>query len=143
MNNGNPLTFDCNIKDGEVWELIDKRGKVFECDGVNVLELNRDSETLVLRKYTTAVPTTFALHPAYPNPFNPITTIHFSVGAMHASSLNVYDITGRLVETLVDEILEPGQHTTQWNANTFFSGVYFVRLEAGSFHDTQKVILLK
>jgi len=43
----------------------------------------------------------------------------------------------------MDEILEQGNHTIQWNANAFASGVYFVRLEAGSFYDTQKVILLK
>ena len=75
-----------------------------------------------------------------------LATIRFeipSVETWHAVSLQIYDIAGRLVESLVDEILESGYHTTQWNAKNFASGVYFVRLEAGNFHDTQKVILLK
>ena len=91
-------------------------------------------------------PQSFQLHAAFPNPFNPITTIRFeipSVETRHAVSLQIYDITGRLIETLIDEELGPGYNTIQWNANNFSSGVYFVRLEAGSFHNTQKVILLK
>ena len=63
---------------------------------------------------------------------------------MHASTLNVYDINGRLVETLLDDILEPDHHIIQWNASKFSSGVYFVQLTSdGEMTQTQNVILLK
>ncbi len=147
MNNGKPLTFEFKIKDGESWEIVDESGNVFECSSVNVFELNRDLETLVLRKSTSSkVPTEFALYPVHPNPFNPVTTIRFSipdVETLHATSLRIYDITGKLVETLVDEKLSPGNQSVQWNAKGFSSGVYFVLLEGSGLREIQKVVLMK
>ena len=61
----------------------------------------------------------------------------------HAVSLQIYDITGTLVETLMDEKLEPGQHTVKWNGTGFSSGVYFLKLEAGSFSQVEKLMLIK
>jgi len=91
-----------------------------------------------------AVPETVHLYSNYPNPFNPVTTIRFDVvEAQHATSLQIFDITGRMVETLVNEKLEPGQHIIQWNASQHSSGVYFLRMNAVSFAKTQKMILLK
>ena len=91
------------------------------------------------------IPAEFALYQNYPNPFNPITTIRFDipVETYHNTSLRIYDITGRVVETLVNEKLEPGQHEIQWNASQHSSGVYFLRMNAISFIKTQKMILLK
>jgi hypothetical protein len=79
------------------------------------------------------------------NPFNPVTTIQFDIPAetQHPISLQIYDIRGRMVETLVNEKLEPGQHEIQWNASQHSSGVYFLRMNAGTFPQTQKLILLK
>jgi len=145
MNNGSSLTFECEIKNGESWELVEESGKVFQCSGIQVLELISDTKQFILRKGNLSeIPTEFSLFPVYPNPFNSITTIRFSVGSMHASTLNVYDINGRLVETLLDDILEPDHHIIQWNASKFSSGVYFVQLTSdGEMTQTQKVILLK
>ena len=91
------------------------------------------------------IPAEFALYQNYPNPFNPVTTIRFDipVETYHNTSLRIYDITGRVVETLVNEKLEPGQHEIQWNASQHSSGVYFLRMNAVSFIKTQKMILLK
>ena len=91
------------------------------------------------------VPETIRLYPSYPNPFNPVTTIRFDipVETHHNTSLQIFDITGRMVETLVNEKLEPGQHEIQWNASQHSSGVYFLRMNAISFIKTQKMILLK
>ena len=90
------------------------------------------------------VPETVHLYSNYPNPFNPVTTIRFDVAeTQHATSLQIFDITGRMVETLVNEKLEPGQHQIQWNASQHSSGVYFLRMNAVSFTKTQKMILLK
>ena len=58
-------------------------------------------------------------------------------------SVQIYDITGKWVRTLMDEELKPGHHTIQWNASGFSSGVYFVRLQSGDFSKSQKLILLK
>ena len=88
-------------------------------------------------------PHSFALQPSYPNPFNPVTTIRFSVAATHASHLRVYDISGRLIETLVNEKLNPGEHEIQWHADQYASGVYFVELVSGDQRQVQKLLLLK
>ena len=93
------------------------------------------------------LPLEFALHPPYPNPFNPITTIRFDISVgeaiMHPLQLTVYDITGRVVDVLVNGKIESGQHEIQWNASRFSSGIYFVELVTGEKRDVQKLILLK
>tara|TARA_B110000495_G_scaffold85348_1_gene73439 strand:+ start:723 stop:1739 length:1017 start_codon:yes stop_codon:yes gene_type:complete len=93
------------------------------------------------------VPYVFDLKPSYPNPFNPVTTIRFDVGVgdaiMHPLQLTIFDITGRLVETLVNGKLERGHYEIQWNASRQPSGVYFLKMNSGSFVKTQKLILLK
>ena len=86
----------------------------------------------------------FKLFSAYPNPFNPTTTIRFNlVVAQSTIDLCIYDINGRLVETLVNGELVVGEHEIQWNASQFSSGVYFVELVAGEKRQVQKLILLK
>jgi hypothetical protein len=89
------------------------------------------------------IPKQFTLHQPYPNPFNPTTKIRFNVAARHASLLQVFDLTGRLVETLVNGNLQAGEHEIVWNAGSQPSGVYFVRLQSGEFVQNQKVIMLK
>ena len=144
MNDGSPLTIECEIKDGEVWELVDESGEVFECSSVNVLDVGDESETFVLRKSTSPqTPTEFVLHPAYPNPFNPVTTIRFSVPELSEVNVSIYDMRGRLVETLVDKKLSPGNHSVQWNAMDQSSSMYFIRLARNGKSEILKVVLIK
>ena len=89
------------------------------------------------------IPSRFALLEPYPNPFNPITTIRFSVEARHATQLRIYDITGRVIEILVNEKMQPGEHEIQWNASNHASGIYFVELVSGDQRDIKKLILMK
>ena len=89
------------------------------------------------------IPDDFALLSAYPNPFNPSTTINFAVEIHCRLSLQIFDINGRLVNTLVDGFIDAGYHSVIWNANQHSSGVYFVKMNADSFTKTQKVMLLK
>lgn len=89
------------------------------------------------------VPTSFSLSQNYPNPFNPATTISFSLPTKSFVSLKVFDALGREVETLVSEQLDAGTYSTQWNPVSLPSGVYFYRLQAGSFIETKKLILLR
>ena len=85
----------------------------------------------------------FRLHQNYPNPFNPATTISFYLPEAEEVRLRVYDITGRLVSTIVNEELNAGSHTRVFDASALSSGVYFYRLEAGSFSSVQKMTLIK
>ena len=87
----------------------------------------------------------FHLFPNYPNPFNPTTTIGFNIDGetLQATSLRIYDILGRLMETLVDEQLGQGIHEIQWNAANQPSGIYFIQLRSRDFIQTQKAILVK
>jgi subtilisin family serine protease len=100
-----------------------------------------------------SAPTEFSLEQNYPNPFNPRTNIRFSIpvgtghhdqsGQAALSLLRVYDVLGREVATLVNEQLQPGTHTVQFDATNLSSGVYYYRLEAGSFSATRKLVLMK
>lgn len=90
------------------------------------------------------IPTEFALHPSYPNPFNPTTTIKLGVQeTLHAMSLRIFDINGRLIETLIEGKIEPGFHEVKWNAENLPSGVYFVHFISDKFTQTQKILLMK
>jgi len=68
----------------------------------------------------------------YPNPFNPVTNIRFTIETHGFASLQVFDITGRLVTTLVDEQLPIGQHEAVWDGSDVSSGVYLIRLSFGN-----------
>lgn len=87
----------------------------------------------------------FSLSQNYPNPFNPTTAIPFSIPArtLGRTSLRVYDVLGREVATLVDEVKAPGRYQVTWDASTFSSGLYYSRLTSGSFTETKTMLLLK
>jgi hypothetical protein len=91
------------------------------------------------------LPYGFSLLTVYPNPFNPTTTIRFDipVKTVQATSLHIFDINGRLVETLFKEITEPGHHEIQWNASNHPSGIYFLQLNSGRDNAFQKIVLVK
>ncbi len=89
------------------------------------------------------LPDSYALYQNYPNPFNPVTAISFSTPAASHVKLEVFNITGQKVVTLVDRQMEAGRHTIQWDGSHVASGVYLYRLEAGNFVDTKKMTLLK
>ena len=89
------------------------------------------------------VPKHYNLHQNYPNPFNPSTTILFDLPSRSSVSLKVYDILGREVSTIVSEELQAGSYTRQWNAANIPSGVYLYRLQAGTYSDSKKFLLLK
>ncbi|HEX9252245.1 MAG TPA: T9SS type A sorting domain-containing protein [Ignavibacteriaceae bacterium] len=89
------------------------------------------------------IPDKFVLHQAYPNPFNPTATISFELPTSENVSLKVFNTLGEEVETLVDEFQTAGKHNVKFNGSRLASGVYFYRLQAGSFVQTQKMILLK
>ena len=91
----------------------------------------------------TDTPLNFALHAAYPNPFNPVTTLEYSLDLAVQHTLSVYDLTGRRVSTLYSGYAEPGRYRLSWDAGDFTSGIYFIRLEAARSIATRKVVLIK
>ena len=88
-------------------------------------------------------PHDFILEQNYPNPFNPTTTISFSLPSRSFVSLKVFDGLGREVTVLLSEELAAGNYTQQWNASGFSNGVYYYRLQAGTYFQTKKLVLLK
>lgn len=126
--------------------------------------LVRHGETIALISPVTSVddlseiPTEFKLYQSYPNPFNPVTTIKYSIPTTPASppllgkegiegrfvTLKVYDVNGNEVATLVNEFKKAGTYEVEFSAaGKLASGVYFYRLQAGSFSVTKKIVLLK
>ena len=111
-----------------------------------------EGEDLATENNFFSVPNDISIKKIYPNPFNPTTTIRFNIGVetqprhsagKHAASLRIFDITGRVVETLVNGELLPGEHEIQWNASDQASGIYFVKLLQGNKTEIKKLILLK
>ncbi len=94
-------------------------------------------------------PEKFALHPAYPNPFNMSVTLSFSIPEDNVYiRLDIFNVLGQKVTTLLNETKTAGEYTLRWNGkdaagNNMQSGLYFVRLEAGEYGEIQKVMLLK
>ena len=92
----------------------------------------------------TKIPEKFSLYQNYPNPFNPATNIRFAIpGRGQFVILKVYNILGRLVETLVNQHLNPGTYEVKWDAGDNSSGVYFYNLETGNFVETKKMLMIK
>ncbi|MBI1932483.1 MAG: endo-1,4-beta-xylanase [Ignavibacteriales bacterium] len=89
------------------------------------------------------LPNNFTLEQNYPNPFNPTTEIKFSIGNTSKISLRVYDILGREIQTLIDEIKSPGNYSCTFNAKNISSGIYYYQLTSGNFIDTKKFVVLK
>ncbi len=100
------------------------------------------------QEYLNEAPALSALYPNFPNPFNPETTIRFSLGKTSRVKLSIYNTKGQLVKTLANDILTPGQHQKTWNGRdesgqAVASGVYFYRLDADNYRRTMKMVLMK
>ncbi len=96
-----------------------------------------------------AIPTQFALHQNYPNPFNPTTQISFDVPeGSDLVRLNIYNILGKKVSTLLNNVVNPGKHKIEWNAkdsegNPVASGIYFYELSSPSYTARKKMLLIR
>ena len=95
-----------------------------------------------------AVPTAFALAQNYPNPFNPITSIRYDIASSTNVRIDIYNVNGQLVRTLVDRAMAPGSYETAWDGkdttgNGVASGVYFYRLLTEEYKATKKMLLLR
>jgi len=98
---------------------------------------NLETSTIV------GLPTNYTLSQPYPNPFNPATTIEFSIPQTEFVTVKVYNIVGNEITTLINEKLSTGNHSIQWDGSHQPSGIYFVKIENGSFVQTRKMVLMK
>ncbi len=105
--------------------------------------------TLTATESTTGVqssnasPADFSLFQNYPNPFNPMTTIRFEIPQASVVRLSVLNLIGQEVSLVINEMKEAGSYQIQFDGNSIASGVYFYRLQAGSFSDTKRFVLLR
>lgn len=95
------------------------------------------------RETESPLPRVYELSQNYPNPFNPNTVIKFSIPENSFVTLKIYDNTGALVQTLLNQEMNPGNHEVSFSGYTLASGVYFYRLECDKFTQTRKMILIK
>ena len=88
-------------------------------------------------------PASFKLFDNYPNPFNPFTTVRYSIPEASFTSIKIYDALGNEVYSLVNETKQAGIYEVEFNASDLSSGIYYYTLHAGSFRETKKMILLR
>ena len=134
-----------NIDDGSGWEPL---GNYFEGALMVRAELDSMNALGIDDGITGNIPESFGLKQNFPNPFNPTTTLSFSVPTEGVVSLNIYDMTGRLVSTLVDENLEQGYHSIIWdgmdsNDHAVSSGMYIYSLKGEGVSITKKMVMMK
>jgi len=89
------------------------------------------------------IPSEFKLYENYPNPFNPTTSIKYDIANNSFVKLTVYDVTGKAVETLVNETMNAGKYEATFNGSKYASGVYFAKIEAGSYNHIVKMLMVK
>jgi enediyne biosynthesis protein E4 len=110
--------------------------KAIEGQGLNEIIIG-------VNQISSQVPDKFTLHQNYPNPFNPVTKIRFDISTASNVKVTVFDITGRVVVTLVNGYMQAGTFETDFDASKLSSGVYFYRLDTKSFTETKKMVLIK
>ncbi len=111
---------------------------------LSIGEINKlFTESSAIRRDSEKLPAAFNLFPSYPNPFNPITTIKYDLPQTVTVKLQVFDLSGRLVQTLVNENKPAGHYSASWNAQNMSSGIYFICLNAGDFTAARKCVKLK
>ena len=94
------------------------------------------------------IPDVFALHQNYPNPFNPVTLIRYDLPEDTDVFITIYDLRGRVIKSLIKGVQSAGYRSIRWNATNnsgepVSAGMYIYSIQAGKFHQTKKMILLK
>jgi hypothetical protein len=127
-----------NSDKGEVIEFVESIDFVSDMsagDAIDPVSFSKVVRDVVVGDY--------ALNGAYPNPFNPSTRIEYSIVDAGHVNVSVYDMAGRLIDEIVNGWYDAGNQSVVWNAADYPSGIYFVKLEAGTFSASQKIVLVK
>lgn len=109
----------------------------------NNITISETGNIIGISPINNQIPGSYKLYQNYPNSFNPSTTIKFNVPVQSLVKIDVFDITGRIVETLVNAELREGYYEINWDASKISSGIYFYIIHAGNFSETKKMVLIK
>ena len=133
--------------DGTITRIIivnPQSNNLFEADSdFEILEVIAASGDDYIDLSINELPNTYSLLPAYPNPFNPVTNIGYTIPRDSFVKILVYDISGRIVSELVNKQQSPGEYFIDWDASQFASGMYLVQMSLPGYNKTQKLLLLK
>lgn len=126
------------LKPTSVFAYIDKRNELLNNKPINIIENDQDMPS---------IPTIITMN-SYPNPFNPSTTIRYNLPITGNVKLEIYNVRGQLIKTLVNERMDSGEHTIEWNgtdntSRSVSSGIYFSRLTSGNKTAYSKMLLMK
>ncbi len=149
MSPNNETNLQYEIKDGQEWALISESGDEYILQGEgNLILTGGNSQYQLIKGGINSLPTKFALHNNYPNPFNPTTTITYDIPNESHITLTIYDLMGRSVKELMSKRVSPGNHSIVWNGtdsnnNSVASGMYLYQLKSGDFVETKKLLILK
>jgi len=153
MHKGLPLNLSYNIKESneknEKWKIVNlETNETFRLSVGTGEILLPPANQYRLEKWDSAIPEAFSLSQNFPNPFNPKTNIMFDVPVESHINVTVFDVTGRMVKILMDDVKNPGSHIVSWNGldvnkQILPSGVYLYSIKAGQFHDVKKMIFVK
>jgi len=167
-----PMGFNLNITDSAGWfsdEILDVflepnskhditfSGNIINSTEMNTIELHiqpidhpHKEKIISILVSTTPLsleqdisPNNFSVLRAYPNPFNPNTLIQFETNVKQKNLLEIYDLNGYLIETIIDKVQPAGIHKINWVADDYSSGIYIVKLTAESLSESKKIMLLK
>ena len=140
-----------SYNNGQTWKLLhynsysflDFNDYLYLGGGNGILKAPKNNLLTKINDLSGVLLANFSLSQNFPNPFNPSTSIRYAIPRESDVKLVVYDVMGREIATLVNERLNAGTYTVDWNASEFPSGVYFYRLTADNFTETKKLLLIK
>ena len=154
LGQGEYFGYSNDVVQGDVASFCTLSQTTYGFPGISLWEYNQISHSYVWDEYAAAwqttsiqtedaLPARYSLFQNFPNPFNPTTTITYSLQNATQVTLKVFDILGRQVAVLVNEKKMSGIHEEKFDGSNLASGVYFYRLEAGSFVQTKKLVILR
>ena|GEM_PF-3492478 len=150
-----PLTLKIEVPDDRTFVLTEFQGETIITEHMldyqsELMLVNSEVDRLQLREYsaTAEVPLQYSLSQNYPNPFNPVTTIQYQIPEQVSVRLEIYNMLGQQVRSLVNDVQEAGYYSVTWNGHNntgqeVSSGLYLYRIQAGEFVETRKLILMK
>ncbi len=139
-----PARLRCQVSAPSMKVNIKIEGRTIPIGSIGCLELTSPPSSIILAiSDGDQLPTRFSLYQNYPNPFNPTTSIKYELPFSNHVVIKIYDLIGRELETLVDELKEPGVYNTEWDGNKYPNGMYFYRLRSGTYTESRKMILMK